>query len=532
MRKKIFIVSENKKHEGLLFNFFYKNGYLVKMCAASASLLPAAREFEPNVVLCDVALAGDPKNNLVGSFRNDPKLANVPLTLIVPDDAARAEWEKRNPRARPQDFLVFPPTDSALWDFVRKWLENESLATPAPAAAEKKEADPLATMTTKGKVDCRAVGRLLFRLLENRAAGDIVVQSDKHFLKAVVRDGLLVEVGSDYIWEDTFGAFLIRLKKITRTEHEASLRRAQQMNVLQGEALVRLEVITDQDRKQFLQQQKTLKFLRLFQGSWDGADYEFAPGVCELHEMMTPVPLSSILKDGILNIAPSAELLKTFFPVDKRQAPLGLTDDFPVVCHLLDLPAADARAIDGCVGKSLDELSVSCADTFARLLRIVCLLRLGGALRVDKAADDSRPGRAAAIAQPAAGAVETIVEARLLFDRGEYSRAAPLLRQAVFDNPKSADALAMLAWVRFESGAKNSAAEIGRCCELLERALKLDPANARAYYYLGRIKQFENKPGEASSHFQKAGLLDPDDPEIRRELERLGVDKRRALDLK
>jgi len=57
---------------------------------------------------------------------------------------------------------------------------------------------------------------VLFELLETRVAGELIVQSDSHFLKSTVRDGLLVEVGSDYIWEDTFGSFLIRIKRITR----------------------------------------------------------------------------------------------------------------------------------------------------------------------------------------------------------------------------------------------------------------------------------------------------------------------------
>jgi len=160
MPKKILIFSDNKQVEGLLFNSFYKLGYLVKMCAGSEHFADAVRTYAPDLVLCDVALAGEADNDLVRQFRKLPEYHQTPFLMIVPDEAARADWEKRHPKSLPNDYLTSPLPKQAVYDIANKWLENMTADGPPPPVApvEKKSPDPLTTIKIKGPVDCRMIG--------------------------------------------------------------------------------------------------------------------------------------------------------------------------------------------------------------------------------------------------------------------------------------------------------------------------------------------------------------------------------------
>jgi len=79
------------------------------------------------------------------------------------------------------------------------------------------------------------------------------------------------------------------------------------------------------------------------------------------------------------------------------------------------------------------------------------------------------------------GAADHLDEATRELYRGNYQKAAALAEQRVKANPKDAAARVMLARARLGRGEHDAA------WRELQRALRLDPANVDALYFLGRL---------------------------------------------
>jgi tetratricopeptide (TPR) repeat protein len=81
------------------------------------------------------------------------------------------------------------------------------------------------------------------------------------------------------------------------------------------------------------------------------------------------------------------------------------------------------------------------------------------------------------------GAADHLDEATRELYRGNYQKAAALAEQRVKANPKDAAARVMLARARLGRGENDAA------WRELQRALRLDPANVDALYFLGRLSE-------------------------------------------
>jgi tetratricopeptide (TPR) repeat protein len=90
-----------------------------------------------------------------------------------------------------------------------------------------------------------------------------------------------------------------------------------------------------------------------------------------------------------------------------------------------------------------------------------------------------------------------------------------MARQKMPDSPSAADTL---AWVYYQKGLYDSAAD------LLREALQKSPDNATYHYHIGMVYWKQNNSTAARQHLQRALQINPNAPsasEIRRTLNQL-----------
>jgi curved DNA-binding protein CbpA len=111
------------------------------------------------------------------------------------------------------------------------------------------------------------------------------------------------------------------------------------------------------------------------------------------------------------------------------------------------------------------------------------------------------------------------LEGDVAFKRRDFARAQASLQRSVELNPQEGEAVALLAWVRLCAGQ----AVPPEVRKELERAIKMSPRCARAYYYLGMVLKQQDEVERAIASFRKASDLDERLTEAQSELRVLAL---------
>ena len=359
-------------------------------------------------------------------------------------------------------------------------------------------------------------------------------------MHALIHEGRLVEVKSNYLRDDTLGRFLLDQKRITPKANELSLKTALQENIPQGRVLVRMELIDDAELEHYVARQKIARMTNLFEKGWTESVFEFhqetvAPNVFG----MTPAPLSHILKEGLFQVAEREELERIVLGHGKESAPVCLGERFVEVAADLELDDELHELARGLEGATFSQLIGRESGEAGRLVRLAFLLIITDAAFFDEGevrrsideADRSLFRTGAASPTTGTWDVEAyeqaLARARTFFNRDDFKNAKPFLLKALEYNPESSVALAMLAWSNHQLGRDNLAVTYD-AKELLKKALSLDDTNDLALLFLGRIFKLEGKNGLAKSYFRRAGEINPANEEARHEVKLLQIKQRKA----
>ena len=134
---------------------------------------------------------------------------------------------------------------------------------------------------------------------------------------------------------------------------------------------------------------------------------------------------------------------------------------------------------------------------------LLAVARLRAAQKQFRAAESVFQQYLQRVPQDARGHLEF---ARFLFSMGDYPRADAMSQKAVALDSSYAPALTLQGQLLVMKGETNK----GR--ELLERACKIDPANAEAHFQLGAVMDRSKRHAEAAAEFEKVIALDPNNP--------------------
>lgn len=400
MSKKILMIVENRQLRNRFSEFLNEMGYFVKATHEVASAITMSHMLQPDLILCDSSLPGFTGNKIVELFKKERAFSQVPFVLITHKIPSQRMCDFINSGCPVDDYLCPPLEWISLYNIVSKWLENSKKVkkrSAQPTHEFRLKSPPKkrpSNRRQKGKVNVLSISRLFWNLAENESSGVLNIKKENH-INVHISSGKLVDIQSNYIPSDSLGRYLIQEKLITTRENKVSINEAKKQETLQGQILLRFNLIDNRDLLAHLTQHKSMKVFRLFQYHWKDSKYEFTPGKVKPElDGMRPLSLHKALKFGILNIANFNNLYDVFEKRKKFHLPIQLTNKYETISKQLSLEPNIREVILRYNMKSLYQIKKASNDDFKTLLRYFFLFIITQAAKfssVDERKDTSSP---------------------------------------------------------------------------------------------------------------------------------------------
>ncbi len=242
-------------------------GYKVETAHDGDAGVRAFEAQHPDLVLLDLLLPGRDGFDVLGAIRNQPAPLSETPTLLLSGCSKTPDYETRARELRVSGFLTKPVPLDQLLEHVRKALNG---ATPAKPANDHESAAPL-----RGSLTDLRFPSLLHHMHGLRASGALLLRSGKRRKGLQLRDGRPVAIRSNQVTE-CLGNLLVRMGRIDEPTLKESLRRMKRGEGLQGEILVAMEVLSEEEVSNALRVQAESKLLEIFE--WREGEFELRRG--------------------------------------------------------------------------------------------------------------------------------------------------------------------------------------------------------------------------------------------------------------
>jgi CheY-like chemotaxis protein len=136
--RRILVVEDNADAAATLRDFLELSGHEVELASSGMDGVQAAREFHPEVVLCDLGLPGMDGYQVAAALRQDPETASAKLIAVT---GYGREEDRRKSKEAGFDLHLTKPVDPVQ---LRRVLQPEP-PRPAPPPAEPLMAEQLKT---------------------------------------------------------------------------------------------------------------------------------------------------------------------------------------------------------------------------------------------------------------------------------------------------------------------------------------------------------------------------------------------------
>ena len=546
----LLIISEPAIYEPL-GQFLSEMTYKVKICPNPKDAIDITLQVNPDLVLCYDKLPTVSGNELARLFKAHEKLSEVPFILLSASLPSEEEMEQAGLRTFADDILHMPLDQAEFYGLITRWTEDdehptsisERIAGPLSqkdsADAEAEPSKVAATGTkpwNKGKVTTTSIGRLLTNIAIKGTDGMLRLRGERKRLKAMFRNGRLIEVNSNYIQGDSLGRYLQNTGTISQREHTLSLSKARADGIQQGQMLVRMGLLTEQELFRAVTKQKQKKFLQLFTGSWSDAAFSFVETKIKPDDIgMSPVSIFDLLKEGYFDYAKPGDLYNTFVRTNKHQRRLQPTDSFNQVLAQLNLEPHNQDLLSFLRDQTIEGIKMNVpAEEFNLCVRLAFLFAITKGMRFSKNKEipvraEQPPTEIHIPIPPEASRTDAdayrsyLRKGQTAFQQNKWQEARTNLLLAIDENPGSSHAMALLAWSKLQLGGKPQIQLNLEAKEMLKKAISLDDTNDTAYLFLGKILRSEGKNSLAISHLKRALELNPANDEVRNEARRMGI---------
>jgi CheY-like chemotaxis protein/DnaJ-domain-containing protein 1 len=241
-------------------------GFDVRTAHDGEEALLRAAEEAPDLLILDVMLPRRDGFEVLERLRAQPgPLAALPA-LVLSGCSRTPQAAERTSRLGVREWLTKPVPLERLVEVVRKTLD---LAPPAPAGGARE------ARVLSGALDELAFPGLLHHLHGLRAEGVLELRSGRKRKALELRGGHPVGVRSNLVHE-CLGNLLVSSGRIDREALEESVNRMRRGEGLQGEILVAMELLSEQELAAALRSQAEEKLFEIF--TWASGEYRFAQG--------------------------------------------------------------------------------------------------------------------------------------------------------------------------------------------------------------------------------------------------------------
>jgi CheY-like chemotaxis protein len=241
-------------------------GYAVDTSFDGEQALAAIASDPPDLLLLDVFLPGRDGFAVLEALRQLPDPARRTPVVLLCGCSPTPEYERRARRLQAVDLLAKPVPLVKLVEVARSQLGEPKPAVPARAAARARAEQGLA-----GQLERFPFPALLHHLHGLRATGVLQLESGRKRKWVQLREGYPTGVRSNLVTE-CLGNFLARSGRISSQAMEES-RKHMAGGRLQGEILVAMEVLTEEDVSEALRAQADEKLYEIF--GWKSGAFRF-----------------------------------------------------------------------------------------------------------------------------------------------------------------------------------------------------------------------------------------------------------------
>jgi CheY-like chemotaxis protein len=293
-------------------------GYEVQTESDGAAAFERIRKEEPDLVLLDLILPGrDGFSVLEGIRQLSGSVSKTPVVLL----SGCSPTPEYNRRARALDaigLLTKPVPLTELVDVVAGQLGEAKTQVPARQGARSARKQ-VKDRTLTGDLERFSFPALIHHLHGLQASGVVALQAGRKRKWVQVRDGYPTAVRSNLV-NECLGNFLARSGRITSSEMEESVRRMK-AGQLQGEILVAMDIMSEEEISHALREQAEQKFYEIF--AWPKGQFRFefgaslqkasgmahrSPANLILHGVLTRSPLDRV--DALLQRQPDAVVVR------------------------------------------------------------------------------------------------------------------------------------------------------------------------------------------------------------------------------
>jgi CheY-like chemotaxis protein/TolA-binding protein len=363
---RVLCVDADRSYCEILARTFGAEGYEVHTAHDGEAALAKAASLRPDLVTLEVLLPKRDGFAVLEALRNSqPALRNVPVLLLTGCSTTPA-YRTRAQKLGAAGIVNKPVPLDRLLALVAEKIGSAKRAAPAGAPRKAAAAPPAAKRparrpTLSGSLHEVPFPALLHHLHGLRASGVIHLESGKKRKKVQVEDGRPVSVKSNLV-NETLGKLLASSGRISLDVMHESLLRVKRGEGLQGQILVAMHMLDEEDLAHALRIQAEEKLLEIF--SWSDGNFRFDRGVrlaggntlslkgspanLIARGTLTRVPPEAIdsffAERGELRVAPSQKPFWRFQDVDLDEGARELMARVDGSTTLMDLLPLDERS--------------------------------------------------------------------------------------------------------------------------------------------------------------------------------------------
>ena len=267
-------VDADRNYCEILARAFRAEGYSVHTSHDGEAALELAERVKPDLVTMDVLLPKRDGFSVLEALRSDgSQRARLPVLLLSGCTATPA-YRSRASRLEAAALLTKPVPLDRLLALVAKQLGKQGGVPRKNGAKPARRTRGSATI--QGSIAEVPFPALLHHLHGLRATGVLHLQSGRKKKRLQLAEGRPVAVKSNLV-EETLGKLLVASGKISRDVLHASVLRVKQGEGLQGQILVAMHMLDEDDLSSALRQQAEEKFFEVF--GWEDGNFRFQRGV-------------------------------------------------------------------------------------------------------------------------------------------------------------------------------------------------------------------------------------------------------------
>jgi CheY-like chemotaxis protein len=247
-----------------------EQGYEVLLAHDGEQALAVAAEAAPDLLLLNVSLPRRDGFQVLEKIRAMPEPEGQVPVLLVCNSRPTPHYEERAQALGAQALLAKPVPLKHLIERVEEYVKS-----PAPAVSERESKRAKKGPPVQGKLSEVSLPQLLHSLHGLRASGVLLVSSGKKRKAIQLRDGCPVAVKSNLV-NECLGNYLVRQGKLSREALSESLLRMKKGEGVQGQILVAMQVLDEEEISLALRAQAEEKLFDIF--SWTRGSFRLEMG--------------------------------------------------------------------------------------------------------------------------------------------------------------------------------------------------------------------------------------------------------------